>query len=55
MLPYYQAEDDVVKGKPVKKCSKCENGISPDNYIKNKTICRKRHNENMRKRRYMGS
>ena len=55
MLPYYQTEDDVVKEKPVKKCSKCENGINPDNYIKNKTICRKCHNENMRKRRNMGS
>ena len=59
MLPYYQTEDDVVKEKPVKntikKCSKCEKGINPDNYIKNKTICRACHNENMRKRRNMGS
>ena len=59
MLPYYQTEDDVVKQKPDKKnnknCSKCENGINPDNYIKNKTICRKCHNESMRKRRNMGS
>ena len=59
MLPYYQTEDNNVKEKPVKKpikkCSKCENGINPDNYIKNKTICRECHNENMRKRRNMGS
>ena len=59
MLPYYHTEDDVVKEKPVKntikKCSICENGINPDKYIKNKPICRKSHNENMRKRRKMGS
>ena len=59
MLPYYQTENNIVKEKPVKKpikkCSKCENGINPDNYIKNKTICRECHNENMRKRRNMGS
>ena len=59
MLPYYQTEDNVVKEnpvrKPIKKCSKCENEINPDNYIKNKTICRECHNENMRKRRNMGS
>ena len=59
MLPYYQTKDNVVKEKPVKnpikKCSKCDNGINPDNYIKNKTICRKCHNENMRSRRNMGS
>ena len=59
MLPYYQTEDNVVKEKPVKKpikkCSKCENEINHDNYIKNKTICRECHNENMRKRRNMGS
>ena len=55
MLPYYQTEDDIVKEKPVKntikKCSKCENVINPDNYIKHKTICRKCHNENMRKKK----
>ena len=43
MLPYYQTEDNVVKEKPgknpIKKCSKYENGINPDNYNKNKTIC----------------
>ena len=55
MLPYYQTEDDVLKEKPVKNpiknCTKCENLINPDNYIKNKTICRLCHNENMRNRR----
>ena len=55
MLPYYQTEDDVVKEKTVKntikKCSNCENGISLDNYIKNKTICRKCHNEKYEKKK----
>ena len=59
MLPYYQTEDDVVKEKPVKnpkeKCTKCENLINSDNYIKNKTICRLCHNENMRNRRNKSS
>ena len=57
MLPYYQTEDNVVKEKPVKKpikkCSKCKNEINPDKYIKNKTICRECHNENMKNRRNM--
>ena len=35
-------------------CSKCENETNPDNYFKNKTICRECHNANMRKRRNMG-
>ena len=59
MLPYYQTEDIVVKEEPVKKqikkCSKFEIDLNPDNCIKNKTICRECHNENMRKRRNMGS
>ena len=59
MLPYYQIEDDVVKEKPlknpIKKCTKCENLINPDNYIKNKTICRLCHNENMTNRRNKSS
>ena len=53
MLPI--TEDFVIIEKPVqkevKKCSKCETEINPDNYIKNRTICRACHNENMRNRR----
>ena len=59
MLPYYQTEDNIVTEKPVKdtikKCSKCENVINPDNCIKNKTICRQCHNQNMRNRRIRSS
>ena len=59
MLLYYKIEDIVVVEKPVQKeiknCSKCELGITPNNYIKNKTICRMCHNENMRKRRHISS
>ena len=59
MLPYYETENDVFEEKPVrkpiKKCSRCEIEINPDNYIKNKTLCRHCHNENMRKRRNAAS
>ena len=59
MLAYYQTEDNVVKDKPVKntikRCSKCENIINPDNFIKNKTICKQCHNQNMRNRRIRSS
>ena len=55
MLPYYETEDNIVIDKPVqkpiKRCSKCETEINFKNYVKNKTICRACHNENMRKRR----
>ena len=49
MLPSYKTEDNVIIEKPVrkeiKKCSICENEKNPDNYIKNKTICRACHRE----------
>ena len=51
MLPYYRIENNIVIEKPNKKCSKCETEINTKNYIKNKTICRACHNENMRNRR----
>ena len=55
MLPYYETENNIVIDKPVqkpiKRCSKCETEINTKNYIKNKTICRACHNENMRNRR----
>ena len=55
MLPYYKIEDIVVENKPikreVKRCSKCQTEICPDNYIKNKTICRQCKNQDMRDRR----
>ena len=57
MLPYYVEEkEDIVEienviQEDVKKCSKCEVEINPHNYITNKSICRKCHNENMRNRR----
>ena len=42
MLPYYEAEGNVIIEKPVqkpmKRYSKCETERNPDNYIKNKTI-----------------
>ena len=54
MLPYYEIENNVVVEKPVqkeiKKCSKRETEKNLDNYIKNKTICRACHNENMKKK-----
>jgi len=60
MLPYYQIENNFVEEKPdrikqIKKCSKCEIEINPNNYIKNKTICRNCHNQNMRNRRNKSS
>ena len=55
MLPYYQIENNVVEEKPVKrenkKCRKCEIEINLNNYMKNKTICKACHNENMRRHR----
>ena len=55
MLPYYQIENDVIVKTPikqeVKKCTKCEMEINPEKYIKMKTFCRARHNENKRNRR----
>ena len=55
MLPYYETENNLVIDKPVQKpiknCSKCKTERNTENYIKNKTICRDCHNENMRKRR----
>ena len=50
MLPYYKVENNIVIDKPIKRCSKCKTEINTENYIKNKTICRACHNENMRKR-----
>ena len=63
MLPYCVLEEIVYENNVDKEeklvqykiCSKCEAEINPDNYIKNKTICRKCHNENMRKRRNMNT
>ena len=58
MLPYYETENNIVIGKPVqkpiKRYSKCEAQTNTGNYIKNKSICRACHNENMRKRRTTG-
>ena len=51
MLPNYKIKNNIVIEKPIKKCSKCETEINTKNYIKNKTICRACHNENMRNRR----
>ncbi len=56
MLPYCQLEDNIInKHEPIKEiiknCSKCDIVITPVNYIKNNTICRVCHNENMRIRR----
>ena len=55
MLPYYETENNIVIDKPVQKpiksCSKCKTELNIESYIKNKTICRACHNENMRKRR----
>ena len=55
LLPYYKIENNIVIDKPVqkpiKRCSKCETEINTENCIKNKTICRACHKENMRKRR----
>ena len=55
MFPYYENENNVIEKKPVikeiKRFSKCEIAIHPDNDMKNKTICRKCHIENMRNRR----
>ena len=47
MLPYYKVEHEISN----ENCSKCDIDIIPDNYIKNKTICRLCHNKNMRERR----
>ena len=43
LIPYYKTDDIVMEEEPVqnqiKKYSKCEIEINPDNYLKNKTIC----------------
>ena len=51
MLPYYKTESNIVIDKPIKRCSKGKTEINTEKYIKNKTICRAFHNENIRKRR----
>ena len=55
MLPYFELEEEIQEEKTVqyKSCSKGETKINPDDYFKKQTICRKCHNENMRKRRKM--
>ena len=54
MLTFYKIENKIVLEKPVQKeitkCSSGETEINPDNYIKNKTVCRARQNEIMRNR-----
>ena len=55
MLRYCETVNNLVIDKPVqkplKRCTKCKTEINTENYIKNKTICRACHNENMRKRK----